>query len=122
MDTRAIALLQQMGVTIWESRQPICTKTTHLDLAVVCDHPEQLQTSKLWQGLNKGLEPFSLVIQVLSAEQLASVESRWVLWFAKQLPEQDLSGLLGPYDWRSLAQQGTLKRQVWESLVDALSH
>lgn len=118
MNRRSIAILQQMGIPVWQPQVPAGEIACHaIKLAIVVDREQQSRSVYLAQGIAiaLALEPSEYI--VIDPQQLASYQPQLLLWFASAPASQDTQALVGQFQWDALEQEPLQKRLLWKMLT-----
>jgi DNA polymerase III psi subunit len=115
MQQRSIAFLQQMGISVWRSREK---QELLIPLLWVHDQPDQLQASPLWRGLIAAIQDEYSNIVITTPEKCSHYTSTTIIWTSEQPPESDER--VSRYIWSELSTQGEQKRQLWQQVSHAL--
>lgn len=115
IEPRSIAILQQLGITVWESQtSSSADEAVQFDWVVVCDEPKVLQQSRLWQAISHALELSLASVAFITASQFEPHWATKTLWFASEPPAGSES-LLFVAPFNELRHSGSLKQQLWRS-------
>lgn len=115
IEPRSIAILQQLGITVWESQtSSSADEAVQFDWVVVCDEPKVLQQSRLWQAISHALELSLASVAFITASQFEPQWASKTLWLASKRPaESESLFFVAPFN--ELRSSGLLKQQLWQS-------
>ncbi|MFM2480476.1 hypothetical protein [Celerinatantimonas sp. YJH-8] len=110
MELRSVALLQHMGITVWEPRVSPNDDT----YIVVCDHPDELQQTPLWLAISAAMTAYEVHFCYRGPEQFCAEWASRTLWLSARQPDISSESFFFVGAFHDLRQQARLKQQLWK--------